>query len=120
MYVPNNPLLPKDEQGGIVGAQSASHHNLRTGPEDWWFTIVQTIALAIDKNSKNDEVRKFFVQHEGKKQLAVKVGAGDLYVENINYDWLFDQFSKKIEENINVPEYVQQMIPDFSTTTSIG
>ena len=31
-------------------------------------------------------------------------------IENIDYSWLFDQFSQKIEENINVPEYVQQMI----------
>ena len=96
-----------------------NHHNLRTGPEDWWYTIIQTVALAIDENSKSDEVRKFFVQHEGKKTLAVKVGAGNLDVENINYSWLFDQFSQKIAENINVPEYVQQMIPNFSTTTDI-
>ena len=92
---------------------------MRTGPEDWWYTIIQTVALAIDNNSKNNQVRKFFVQHEGKKELAVNVGAGELNVENIDYSWLFDQFSKGIEANINVPEYVQQMIPDFTTTTSI-
>ena len=96
-----------------------NHHNLRTGPEDWWYTIIQTVALAIDDNSKSDEVRNFFVQHEGKKTLAVQVGAGKLDVENIDYSWLFDQFSQKIAENINVPEYVQQMIPNFSTTTDV-
>ena len=95
------------------------HYNLRTGPEDWWYTIIQTVALAIDNNSKNNQVRRFFVQHEDKKELAVNVGAGELNVENIDYSWLFDQFSEGIEENINVPEYVQQMIPDFTTTTSI-
>ena len=31
-----------------------NHYNLRTGPEDWWYTIIQTVALAIDKNSKRD------------------------------------------------------------------
>ena len=92
---------------------------MRTGPEDWWYTIIQTVALAIDKNSKSNEVRKFFVQHEGKKELRVKVGGGALLVENIDYTWLFDQFSQEIEENINVPEYVKQMTADFSTTTSI-
>ena len=95
------------------------HYNLRTGPEDWWYTIIQTVALAIDKSSKSNEVRQFFVQHEGKKELRVKVGGGALLVENIDYSWLFDQFSQKIEENINVPEYVKQMTADFSTTTSI-
>ena len=97
----------------------SNHYNLRTGPEDWWFTIVHMIASEIDQNSKTDAVREFFVQHEGKKTLEVTVGAGPLNVDNINYDWLFNQFSKKIEQNINAPEYVQQMIPDFSTTTNI-
>ena len=95
------------------------HYNLRTGPEDWWYTIIQTVALAIDRNSKSNEVRKFFVQHEGKKELRVCVGGGALLVENIDYSWLFDQFSQKIEENINVPDYVKQMTADFSTTTSV-
>ena len=95
------------------------HYNLRTGPEDWWYTIIQTVALAIDNNSKNNQVRKFVVQHEGKKELEVIVGRGELNVEHIDYSWSFNQFSEKIEENINVPEYVQQMIPDFTTTTSI-
>ena len=66
--------------------------------------------FCIVKNSKSDEVRKFFVQHEGKKTLAVQAGAGELDIENIDYSWLFDQFSQKIEENNNVPEYVQQMM----------
>ena len=34
------------------------HYNLRTGPEDWWYTIIQTVASAIDNNSKNNQVRK--------------------------------------------------------------
>ena len=28
------------------------HYNLRTGPEDWWYTIIQTVAIAIDKKFK--------------------------------------------------------------------
>merc|ERR1711936_851931 len=96
-----------------------NHYNLRTGPEDWWYTIIQTVALAIDENSKSDEVRQFFVQHEGKKELEVIVGPPPLNLDSVDYTWLFDQFSTQIEENINVPEYVQQMIPDFSTTTNI-
>merc|ERR1719495_116282 len=97
-----------------------NHYNLRTGPEDWWYTIIQTVTLAIDKNSKSDAVRKFFVQHEGKKNLNVKVKPSQLKdINTIDYSWLFDQFSEGIKNNINVPEYVQQIIPDFTTTTSI-
>ena len=93
---------------------------MRTSPEDWWYTIIQTVALAIDDNSKYDAVRKFFVQHEGKKEIRVDVTPNQLKnISGIDYSWLFDQFSEEIEKNINVPEYVQQMIPDFSTTTSV-
>jgi hypothetical protein len=72
-----------------------NHYNLRTGPEDWWYTIIQTVALAIDENSKNDKVRKFFVQHEGKKELEVIVGPPPLKLDSIDYTWLFDQFAQK-------------------------
>ena len=95
------------------------HYNLRTSPEDWWYTIIQTVALAIDKHSKNEQVRKFFVQHERKKELKVTIGVPPLKLNTLNYTWLFDQFSERIKQNINVPEYVQQIIPDFSTTTSV-
>merc|ERR1712062_256327 len=61
-----------------------NHYNLRTGPEDWWYTIIQTVALAIDENSKSDEVRQFFVQHEGKKELKVTVGPPPLKLDSIS------------------------------------
>ena len=32
------------------------HWGLRTIPDDWWYTIVRTVAIAIDKHSKEDEV----------------------------------------------------------------
>ena len=93
-----------------------NHWVLRTSPDDWWNVIVRNVAAAIDENANKPNVRKFFVEHEGKEMIEI-VLPGRL--DQVNYSWLFDQFSEKIEENINVPEYVQQMIPDFTTTTSI-
>jgi len=92
------------------------HFNLRTGPEDWWYTIIQTVALAIDNNAKSPEVRKFFVQHEGKKTLTVIVGPT---IYGVDYSWFFDQMAKKIEENINCPQFVHQMEQNFSTSTKV-
>ena len=70
--------------------------------------------------SKNEfiknETRKFFVQHEGKKEITVKTGPS---IYGIDYAWLFDQFSNGIKNNINKPEFVDEMAPDFSTTTSV-
>ena len=92
------------------------HFNLRTGPEDWWYTIIQTVALAIDDNADKTEVRNFFVQHEGKKTLTVTTGPS---IYGVNYDWFFEQMSDQIAKNINVPEYVDKMTSDFSTSTKV-
>jgi len=94
-----------------------NHFILRTGPDDWWATIITTISLAIDDNAKERVVRDFFVAHEGKKELSVKVGPS---VYGVDYSWFFNQMSQKIKENIKVPNYVDQMQPDFSTSTNIN
>merc|ERR1712038_764272 len=94
------------------------HYNLRTGPEDWWYTIIQTVALAIDGHSKKQQVRDFFVQHEGKKELRVDVGL-TIDIANTNYSWFFDQMSQKIAENVNVPAYVENIQSDFTTSTAV-
>ena len=92
------------------------HFSLRTGPEDWWYTIIQTVAVAIDKNAKDPEVRKFFVQHEGKKTLTVEVGPT---AYGVDYSWFFDQMAQQIAENINCPQFVDQMDQNFSTSTKV-
>ena len=38
-------------------------------------------------------------------------------LDNVNYSWLFDQFSKGIRKNIVKPGYVDTIQADFSTTT---
>jgi len=66
---------------------------------------------------KNPTVRDFFVAHEGKKTLSVKVGPS---IYGVDYSWFFDQMSQKIRENIKVPGYVDEMEPNFSTSTGIN
>ena len=90
------------------------HYNLRTGPEDWWYTIIQTVSLSIQENFINDEVKKFFVDHECKKTLSIKVGSS---VCGMDYSWFFTQMVKEIAGNINCPEYISKMESNFSTST---
>ena len=87
-----------------------------TRPEDWWFEIIRKVALAIDNNSKKESVRKFFVSHEGKKELNVILGQS---VESANYSSFLEQMTDQVAENIRQPEYVDIMRADFSTTTDI-
>ena len=51
-----------------------NHWVLETSPEDWWISISQKVAVTIDKHAKEQDVRDFFVSHEGKKKLIVSVG----------------------------------------------
>ena len=41
-------------------------------------------------------------------------------VYGVDYEWFFDQMAGKIRENIKVEGYVDQMEPDFTTTTGIN
>ena len=84
-------------------------------PDDWWYCIIHIVASAIDSNSKSEAVRKFFVNHEGKKELELQCGPS---IYGVDYSWFFDQFSNKIADNIKKPEYVSAMTSDFTTTSA--
>ena len=91
-----------------------NHWYLETGPQDWWIVVNLRIASALEKHGNIDTVRKYFVNHDGKKELSVTVES----MSNIDYSWLFEQFSVGIKTYINKPEYVDLMKADFSTTSA--
>ena len=94
-----------------------NHWKLRTSPDDWWFCVIKRVACAIDKNANKKPVRKIFVDHEGKKTIEVVVPDTSIYT--VDYSWFFDQISKGVQANIKVPEFVDGMTADFSTTTAV-
>jgi len=113
----NNFLVHTNGNYGFFSTVLESYNNhwtLRTSPEDWWYSVIYKIALAIDQNSTNESVRKFFVSHEGKKTLTVNVGPS---IYGVDYAWFLDQMTQQIGENIKVPKYVEIMKSDFSTST---
>ena len=94
-----------------------NHWKLRTSPDDWWFCVIKRVACAIDKNAKKESIRKMFVNHEGKKTIEVEVPDDSIYT--VDYSWFFDQIARGIQENVKVPEFVDGMTADFSTTTAV-
>ena len=40
-------------------------------------------------------------------------------IYTVDYSWFFDQIAKAVQENIRVPEFVDGMTADFSTTTAV-
>ena len=105
---------------GLFGAVLTAYNNhwkLRTSPDDWWFSVIKRVACAIDNNSNKESVRKMFVDHEGKKDIEIQVGDPTIYT--VDYSWFFDEIAKAINGNIKVPEFVDGMTADFSTTTAV-
>lgn len=90
------------------------HWGLRTVPDDWWYTIIRTVAMAIDNHSKTDAVRQYFVNHEGKKRLTVDVDPSC----GIDYEKFFREMTDLIQSNIKVEKYVDTIRSDFSTSTA--
>lgn len=107
-----------DQDWGLFSAVLACYNNhwvLNTGPDDWWTVVNRRIASALDDHGDVEAVRNFFVDHEGKKQININVGPT---LSNIDYSWLFTQFSSEIKRNIKTPGYVDLMQADFSTTSA--
>ena len=94
-----------------------NHWKLRTSPDDWWFCVIKRVACAIHKNAMKESVRMMFVDHEGKKTIEVEVSDTSIYTAD--YSWIFDQIAKGIQENVKIPEFVDGMTADFSTTTAV-
>ena len=94
-----------------------NHWKLRTSPDDWWFCVIKRVASAIDNNAEKESVRKMFVDHEGKKTIEVTVPDDNIYT--VDYSWFFDQMAKGIQGNVKIPEFVDAITADFSTTTAV-
>ena len=117
--VGSEETVSEDGDYGLFSAVMESYNNhwaLVTSPEDWHLTVIRKIARAVDKNSRIEKVRQFFVDHaEGKKELTVTVPEGPL---NADYDRFVDEMVRLIEENVEVKEYVEAFAANFSTSTS--
>ena len=92
-----------------------NHWKLRTSPDDWWFCVIKQVSCAIHKNASKESVRKMFVDHEGRRTIEVEVD--DICA--VDYSYFFDQISRGVQASIKVPEFVDGMTADFSTTTAV-
>ena len=92
-----------------------NHWTLDMRPEDWFYTFVQMIALAIDRGSKTEAVTDFFVDHKDKKTLTVTVGEDSPL--DVDYSWFLDQMTKQIDENIKTENFVDLMTANFSSSS---
>ncbi|PTB52524.1 hypothetical protein M431DRAFT_496852 [Trichoderma harzianum CBS 226.95] len=98
---------------GIIRAfQQDLHLTLR--PDDVWLAIMVQFGFYV--NGRAEEMRRFFVTHEGKKQLVVDTGL--VSPQCVDLNTLARAFADLIERNVIDPNFKSWMLPNFSTTTS--
>ena len=106
---------------GLFGAvlEAYNHHwNLKISPDDFWIPVAVRIGSKINDVAKSDKVRNFFVDFEGKKDIKIDTKSNTIY--DVDYVWLFDQFSEKIRETIKKKKYAELMTSNFSTSTPVS
>lgn len=100
---------------GFVRAAIAAysgHHHLTIRPEDVWFAILTQLGFFV--NGHAEELRSFFVSHEGRKELIV-TGGGNIHTAD--FGALAVQMTNEIAKNVVNPELRTWVMPAFSTTT---
>ncbi|PLB36002.1 DUF4419 domain-containing protein [Aspergillus candidus] len=90
----------------------SDHHHLTLRPEDVWFSILTQLGFFV--NAHAEELRSFFVAHEGQKELKVyDVGT----VETVDFGRMALYMTSLIEKNVVDEDLRNWIMPDFSTTT---
>ena len=91
----------------------SDHLPLTLTPDIIWNCISNAAAIYINNNS--EELRKTFVNHEGKKKIEVNI----VNRSGEKWDAVFKEFSEKIKEETN-NGIVDMLEANFSTTNAIS
>ncbi|CAF3874380.1 unnamed protein product [Rotaria sordida] len=90
------------------------HEDIILSPDDLWLLI--TINFSKYVNSKSEQLRHIFVDHQDKKKLVVIEPVG-----KCEEDWtdFFGNMQTEISKNVKSSEVIDNLINNFSTTTEI-
>ena len=94
-----------------VIAAYCNHHHLTIRPEDVWFAILTQISFFV--NAHGEELRSFFVSHAGRVELEI-LDYGNIH--SANFGAMAECMTELMAKNLNEPELLQWIMPDFSTT----
>lgn len=86
----------------------SKHYHLTLRPEDVWFSILTQLSFYI--NAHAEELRSFFVEHEGQKELEAISDVAD-------FGALAVYLTGLLAKNVKDPELREWVMPSFSTTT---
>ena len=112
---PPSPFSTEPSENGFVHTVCAAynnHHDLVLRPDNVWLAILIQFACYVEHHA--EELRKVFVNHEGKKQLEVSA-SGTL--RNAPYDEMAIAMTDQIAANLKDDTIREWAMPNFSTTT---
>ena len=89
------------------------HHRLVLRPDDVWLAVMTQFSFYV--NAHADELRRFFVAHEGKRELTVQA-IGTRY--KVDFGALTEQMGHLLQLNVVDPKLRSWIVPDFTTTTA--
>jgi hypothetical protein len=96
-----------------VYAAYSQHHHLSIRPEDVWFSILTQLSFHI--NAHAEELRSFFVAHEGQKELVVTdVGT----IQTVDLGKLAMSLTREMGEHLVDSDLHNWIMPNFTTTTT--
>ncbi|KAF9553394.1 hypothetical protein CPC08DRAFT_697765 [Agrocybe pediades] len=95
----------------VIDAYNA-HHHLVLRPDDVWIAILGQFNFYV--NAHAEDLRSYFVAHEGKKELVV-TAVGTRYT--VDFGNLAHQMTGLIHENLVDRDLKSWILPNFSTTT---
>ncbi|PIL35824.1 hypothetical protein GSI_01484 [Ganoderma sinense ZZ0214-1] len=108
------PKLKPQKNGFVHTVVEAygRHHHLRIRPDDVWIAILSQLSFYVNKHA--EELRKYFVAHEGKKELCVQA-VGTRYT--VDFGHIAVEMSSQVRKNIVDKTLVEWILPDFTTST---
>lgn len=113
-FIPSNGISPSNN--GLVYTifhAWSGHHHLTLRPEDIWFAILSQLNFYI--NAHAEELRSFFVAHDGQKELET-IDQGT--IDSVDFGPIAETMTQLIQKNVLDPELRTWIMPSFSTTTA--
>ncbi len=96
-----------------VDTAYALHYPLVLSPDMIWQCVAQGFGIHVNKNA--EKLRHYFVEHEGKKTIVVRVDHFTKGSRDNDWESAFGDSSEGIRKNVG-DEIHDLLTPDFSTT----
>lgn len=109
-----NTQVASSDNGFVKAVWNAysHHHRLTIRPDDIWFAILSQLNFYI--NAHSEDLRDYFVSHQGKKELIVgEIGN----IDTVDFGLLARRMTALLDKNIKDPNFRDWIMPTFSTTT---